>query len=104
MTRLVDAGADAWLGSAPIEQLLVAYADKRAGQRLGSLDARFAGWRRRYPDGWSADDGARARVRAGILEATVCARAGVVPAEVLRLHWTGRALRAARRRAAERAA
>ena len=26
-------------------------------------------WRRRYPDGWSADDGARARTRAGVLEA-----------------------------------
>ena len=26
-----------------------AYADKRAGQRLESMDARFAGWRRRYP-------------------------------------------------------
>ncbi len=61
VTRLVDAGADAWLASAPIEELLVAYADKRAGGRLESLDARFAGWRRRYPDGWPAADDARAR-------------------------------------------
>ena len=38
----------------------MAYADKRAGQRLESMDARFASWRRRYPqrvvdghsDGW----------------------------------------------------
>jgi len=104
VTRLLDAEADAWLASASTEELLVAYADKRAGQRLESLDARFAGWRRRYPDGWSADDDARARTRADVLEATVCARAGVAPPAVRRLRWTGRALRAARRVAMERAA
>jgi HD superfamily phosphodiesterase len=97
VTRLLGAEADAWLACATIEELLVAYADKRAGQRLESLDARFAGWRRRYPDGWSVDDGALARVRAGSLERTVCARAGVAPAGVRRLHWTGPAIRAARR-------
>ena len=104
VTRLLDAGADAWLASASTEELLVAYADKRAGQRLESRDARFAGWRRRYPEGWSADDHARARARADVLEATVCARAGIAPAAVRRLRWTGRALRAARRVTAERAA
>lgn len=104
VTRLVGAGADDWLPSAPIEELLVAYADKRAGQRLESLDARFAGWRRRYPDGWSADEDRRARTRADALEATVCARAGVAPAAVRRLPWTGRALRAAGRLAPGRAA
>jgi len=106
VTRLLEAGTDAWLARAPIDELLVAYADKRAGQRLESLDMRFAGWRRRYADGWSADDDARARAGAELLEATVCARAGVAPAAVGRLRWTGRALRAARRppRAAEPAA
>ncbi len=106
VTRLLDAEAGAWLASGPIEELLVAYADKRAGQRLDSLDARFAGWRRRYPDGWSADDDAQARARAAELEAIVCACAGAAPAAVGRLRWTGRALRAARRspRATERAA
>jgi hypothetical protein len=100
VTRLLDDGADAWLAGAPIEELLVAYADKRAGQRLESMDARFVDWRRRYPDGWSAGDETLARARAGVLEATVCARAGVAPAMVRRLRWTGRALRAAGRAAA----
>ena len=97
VTCLLDAAADTWLATASIEELLVSFADKRAGQRLESLDARFAGWRRRYPDGWSPDDHARARARAEILEAAVCARAGVAPAAVRRLRWTGQAIRAARR-------
>ncbi len=61
------------------------------------MDRRFASWRRRYPDGWSADDGARARARAGVLEATACERAGVAPGAVRRLRWTGSATRAAGR-------
>ena len=97
VTRLLDPGADAWLASAPLEELLVAYADKRAGQRLESMDLRFASWRRRYPDGWSADDGARARARASVLEAMVCEGAGVAPGAVRRLRSTGSATRAAGR-------
>jgi HD superfamily phosphodiesterase len=102
VTRLLHAGADAWLASAPIEELLVTYADKRAGQRLQSMDARFAGWRERYPDAWSADEDARARARSAVLEAAVCARAGVEAGAVRRLRWTGRALQAARRGSPER--
>lgn len=104
VTRLLEPGADAWLVSAPIEELLVSYADKRAGWRLQSLEARFAGWRRRYPDGWSATDEALAHARARALEATVCAHAAVAPGAVRRIAWTGPALRAARIAAAERAA
>jgi hypothetical protein len=104
VTRLLDPWADAWLESAPIAEILVAYADKRAGQGLVSLDARFAGWRRRFPGGWSAGDDARARTRAEVLEAAACARARVAPAMVGRLRWTGPALRAARRAATEGAA
>ena len=37
-------------GFATREERIVAYADKRAGQRLESMDARFASWRRRYPE------------------------------------------------------
>jgi putative nucleotidyltransferase with HDIG domain len=96
VTRLVDTGAGAWLESASIEELLVAYADKRAGGRLESLDARFAGWRRRYPGGRPAADDARVRSCADVLEATVCGRAGIAPAAIRRLRWTGPALRAAR--------
>lgn len=97
VTRLVHDHADRWLATAPLEDLLVAYADKRAGQRLEPLAARFAGWRRRYPDGWSAGDAAAAHRRAERLETIVCGRAAVEPAAVRRLRWTGSAITAARR-------
>jgi HD superfamily phosphodiesterase len=100
VTRLVDDGADAWLATASLAELIVAYADKRAGQRLESMDARFAGWRRRYPGGWSTEAGAAARARADRLELTVCRCAGVEPGQVRRLPWTGPAFRAAGREAA----
>jgi hypothetical protein len=96
VTRLLAPDADRWLATASLEELLVAYADKRAGQRLESMDLRFASWRRRYPGGWSVADDAAARERADALEAIVCRRAGMAPGEVRRLRWTGRALRAAR--------
>ena len=83
----------------------MAYADKRAGQRLESMDARFASWRRRYPathgDGRAIglDDTTwqRVRERAARLESDVCRAAGIAPAEVRRLAWTGDALRRAAR-------
>ena len=96
VTRLLDVGADRWLATAPLEVLLVAYADKRAGQHLEPMEARFASWRRRYPDGWSPADDALACRRAAALEAAVCGAAGVAPADVRRLRWTGAAIRAAR--------
>ena len=75
------------------------------GSGSRSMDARFASWRRRYPNltagdrqvaGW--DDAAlrAVRARAARLEADVCQAAGVAPADVRRLAWTGDALRAAR--------
>jgi hypothetical protein len=96
VTRLVDDDADAWLARAALEALVVAYADKRAGQRLEPMAARFAGWRRRYPGSWDPPAEARARARADHLEEAVCSCAGVEPAAVQRLRWTGPALRAAR--------
>jgi hypothetical protein len=104
VTRLLADDVEAWLASAPPEVFLVAYADKRAGQRLESMSARFAGWRRRYPDGWSTGDDARARVGAAALERLVCALAGVAPNDVRRLRWTGSAIRTARRSAVGAAA
>jgi len=101
VTRLVDTDADAWLDAATLEELLVAYADKRAGQRRESMASRFAGWRRRDPGGWSAEADTTARARADRLERTVCRRAGIGAAEVRRLGWTGAALRAARRAAGD---
>jgi hypothetical protein len=104
VTRLVADEADRWLAAVPLEELLVAYADKRAGQRLEPLAARFEDWRRRYPTGWSAADEAAARGRAERLEAIVCGRAAVDPGAVRRLRWTGPALTAARRSGTEAAA
>jgi hypothetical protein len=85
--------------------LIVAYADKRAGQRLESMAERFASWERRYPPAerarkvrgtWSAETIAAVRGRAERLETRVCDMAGIPPAQVRRLRWTGRALLDAR--------
>ena len=109
VTRLLDPdSAETWLASAALEERIVAYADKRAGQRLEAMSVRFASWGRRYPggsnrpadDGWDEAVAAAVRERARRLEADVCAAAGVRPAAVRRLAWTRRALRAAGVRAA----
>ena len=102
MTRLVDGPTFAtWLAGASLAARIVAYADKRAGQRLEPMRARFAGWASRYPDGPGWDATVRAAVveRALRLEADVCGQAGIAPDDVRRLPWTGQALRAARARA-----
>ncbi len=74
----------------------MAYADKRAGQRLESMDARFASWRRRYPGTWDEATWRTVRERATRLESDVCRAAGSKPGAVGRLRWTGAALEAAR--------
>jgi hypothetical protein len=128
VTRLADDAAfEAWWTNGSLEERVVAYADKRAGQRLEPMEARFASWRRRYPEielrsvagaaqaddaaagigrhratsgpsagsGWNAVVARRVRGRAERLEAAVCRVAGVAPADIRRLRWTGDALRAA---------
>jgi hypothetical protein len=106
VTRLLDAERyRRWAASASPEERIVAYADKRAGQRLESMEARFAAWHRRYGErtsdgrelGWDGAARQAVRARAERLEADVCRAAGVAPSEVRRLAWTGAALRAARR-------
>jgi hypothetical protein len=110
VTRLADDEQfRRWATFASREERIVAYADKRAGQRLESMDARFASWRRRYPpsaeatpDGataWNATTFDAVRTRARRLELDVCRAAGIAPADVQRLGWTGPALRTARQRA-----
>jgi hypothetical protein len=105
VTRLIDGERHRrWAAVASYEDRIVAYADKRAGQRLEPMDDRFASWRRRYPRldlegravGGDDADLRAMRARADRLEADVCRAAGIGPAEVRRLAWTGAALRVAR--------
>ena len=103
VTRLADGDAyRRWAAFASREERIVAYADKRAGQRLESMAARFASWRRRYPDGWDDLTWRAVRARAERLEAEVCGAAGIAPAEVRRLPWTAAAIHAARAEASAR--
>lgn len=97
VTRLFDAERyGRWSGVASREERIVAYSDKRAGQQLESLAARFAGWESRYPS--DTDVLRRARARGERLEREVCETAGVSPLAVHRLRWVTSALAAARRR------
>jgi HD superfamily phosphodiesterase len=106
VTRLADgAWFDGWIESASPEALIVAYADKRAGQSLESMAARFESWERRYPPAerasrargiWTAETLAEVRARAEKLERRACLLAGIELTEVRRLAWTGRAIAAAR--------
>ena len=103
VTRLADGEAyRRWAAFASREERIVAYADKRAGQRLESMDTRFASWRRRYPDGWDETTWRAVRGRAARLEAEVCRAAGIEPSGVRRLPWTAEALRLAREPATAR--
>jgi hypothetical protein len=96
VTRLVDGERyRRWSAFASREERIVAYADKRAAQRLEPMVVRFARWTRRHPErpGWDPAVVARAER----LEADVCRAAGIRPDEVRRLAWTGPALAAGRR-------
>jgi hypothetical protein len=95
VTRLADEERyRRWSAFATREERIVAYADKRAGQRLGPMADRFAEWHRRYPaleDGgtsWDRATIARVWARAERLEQDVCRAAEVRPDEVDRLRWT----------------
>jgi putative nucleotidyltransferase with HDIG domain len=98
VTRLTDPDwPSGWLPTASIEERIVAYADKRAGQRLVSMAARFGAWDRRYGP-WAGEEPGLVWRNALQLEASVCGGCGIKPEEVRRLAWTGRALRRAMRR------
>jgi hypothetical protein len=97
VTRLLDGERfRRWAAFASREERIVAYADKRAGQRLEPMAQRFASWERRYPDAWSDEQRRIVRTRAERLEADVCRAAGIRPEDARRLPWTGDALRRAR--------
>ena len=91
--RLITPDAERWLSRSSLEERIVAYADKRAAQRLGPIDARFTRWYDRHPE---YTEGLRiARERAGELERAICDAADVDPADVRRLRWVHDAFQAA---------
>jgi HD domain-containing protein len=100
VTRLADDAAAARILGASLEARLVAYGDKRAGQRLEPMAARFASWRRRYPvgsaDAWTAATLERIDDRAAELERGVCEALRVESTDVRRLRWVARAIASTR--------
>ncbi|HEY2917277.1 MAG TPA: HD domain-containing protein [Candidatus Limnocylindrales bacterium] len=94
VTRLAE--PDGWvaLERASLEARIVAYADKRAQQRLVSMAARFARWDQRHPHGWTKAVRAEVWSRARMLEDEVCDAASCAPEDVGRLAWTGAAFTA----------
>ena len=96
ITRMLDGGwFDAWLRESRPEDRIVAYADRRARQRLVSLDDRFASWRRRHPAAGRATSRPMSGGGPAQLEEVVCEAAGVRPEAVRRLRWTAAAFRVA---------
>ena len=86
---LEEPGADEWVLHAPLEERIVCYADKRATQRVVSLEQRFERWRRRHPEHLEQLDRVFAQARR--LEAVVCEAASIRPEAVERLRWVEQA-------------
>lgn len=81
-----------WAATASLDEQVVAYADKRAGQLVVTLDERFRRWQARHPE---RDESMRmARRRAELLESQVCALAGLAPTQVERMSWVDEAMQA----------
>ena len=87
------ASYEAWADEAGLPGRVVAYADKRARQRIITVDQRFARWHDQYPDSPRLD---LAHERARQLEQEMCALAGIKPTAVTRKAWVAEALRGAR--------
>jgi hypothetical protein len=85
VTRLTDADAAVWVSQGPLEERIVTYADKRATQRVVSLEQRFDRWRRKHPEYRDKLD--RAFAMACRLEAGLCATIGIEATDVERLRW-----------------
>jgi HD domain len=90
-----DTAYAAFLEAATWEVRVVAYADKRAAQRLAPMGERFKRWKRRHPE--LAEPLKQARKRAALLEAQVCEAAGIKPEDVQRLRWVTAATDRARK-------
>ena len=90
VTRFTDPDAETWVTEAPLEERIVTYADKRATQRVVSLEQRFDRWRTRHPE-YTAQLG-RAYGVARRLESELCRTIGLEPTQVERLRWVDDAL------------
>ena len=90
VTRLTVPEAETWVTESPLEERIVTYADKRATQRVVSLERRFERWRAKHPRYRAQLDRAYAVARR--LEAVVCETVGVEPTEVERLRWVDDAM------------
>ena len=94
VSRLNTPGAVDWVVAASLEERIVTYADKRATQRVVSLEQRFERWRRKHPE--YSDGLDRALAMAQRLEANLCEAVGIKPTEVERLRWVDDAMAHAR--------
>jgi putative nucleotidyltransferase with HDIG domain len=90
VSRLGQPDAAQWVTEAPIEERIVNYADKRATQRVVSLEQRFDRWLRRHPEYRDGLDRAYANARR--LETELCRTIGIAPDEVERLRWVDDAI------------
>jgi hypothetical protein len=87
---LGDDAAATWVVDGSLEERIVSYADKRATQRVVSMEHRFERWRRRHPERCEELD--RAFVQARRLESALCDQIEMRPDEVVRLRWVEPAL------------
>jgi hypothetical protein len=86
LERLSEAGDYAtWSSSLGLAERIVAYADKRVGQRLMTVDDRLDDMARRYPEHAASIETARPVARD--LEIDVCRACRIDPAEVARDAW-----------------
>ncbi len=90
VTRFTAPDAEAWAINGPIEERIVTYADKRATQRVVSLEQRFDRWRARHPE--YAEKLDRAYAVAQRLESGLCCSIGLEPTQVERLRWVDDAM------------
>jgi len=90
VSRLTDADAATWISQGPLEERIVTYADKRATQRVVSLEQRFERWRRKHPE--YRDQLDRALAMACRLETDLCATIGIEATDVERLRWVDDAM------------
>ena len=90
VTRFAEPDAQAWVTDAPLEERIVTYADKRATQRVVSLEQRFDRWQRKHPE--YGDQLALAYDVAVRLEAVLCTAIGIAPTDVERLRWVDEAM------------